>query len=152
MRLFRLTRRIHADLTGAGGLKGPARWHEMGHPVVYLTTSRPLAILEMRVHHSVAPLDFVMIEVAVPKGLIDRSLSPKQLPRDWIARAEITREVGTQWLRSQKSALFRVPSAIVPEEHNFLLNPRHPNARKVKIVDIRPFEFDGRLWLVRKPS
>jgi len=67
------------------------------------------------------------------------------LPKDWRVRFDITRDIGTTWLRSQQSTLFRVPSAVAPETANFLFNPRHPSAREFHIAEILLYPFDRRL-------
>ena len=134
MILWRISR--HRDLSGAGGLKVPGRWHYAGQPVVYLAESPSAALLEVCVHTSAndVPPEFTLLKTESP----DRKISvirPEDLPQDWRTRPELTRDLGTAWLRKKEGVLLQVPSAIVPETANFLFNPLHIDAAKFRITD-----------------
>lgn len=144
MILWRIHR--HRDLSGAGGLRVPGRWHHAGQPIVYLAGTPAAALLEVCVHTSASdvPPDFTLLKVDGPDGEV-AVISGEGLPHDWRTRVEVTRDLGTAWLRNKKSALLEVPSAIVPETANFLFNPMHVDAATFRIADLFTYPFDVRL-------
>jgi RES domain-containing protein len=151
MRVWRICqRRFVADaLEGTGGVHVSGRWHRMGHPIVYTSTHASLAALEVLVHADplTAPGDLRLLAIEVPDDIKIESLDTKSLPKDWRAlpAPEALQSRGTAWLRSARSAGLLVPSAIIETERNLLLNPRHPDTKRVKVVENRPFSFDPRL-------
>jgi RES domain-containing protein len=142
--LWRISR--HRELNGAGGLRAPGRWHHAGQPVVYLAASPAAALLEVCAHTSAndVPPDFTLLKVEGPAVKIE-TIHAQYLPADWLTNLSATRERGTAWLRKGGCALLRVPSAIVPETENFVLNPVHPDAAKFRITDVFLYPFDLRL-------
>jgi RES domain-containing protein len=104
------------------------------------------ALLEVCVHTSAndVPPDFTMLEIEVPEVQV-QAIQPDELPAGWQSRLEVTRDFGMAWLQKKETALLRVPSAIVPETANFLLNPAHPDAKKLKIIEAFLYPFDVRL-------
>ena len=143
--LWRVSR--HRDLKGTGGLRAPARWHERGLPVVYLAESPAGALLEACVHTSAndIPPRYTLLRLEAGARISTAHLNVRTLPEDWTQRADITQEIGSAWLRDARSALFRVPSALVPETFNILLNPLHPDAVQVRIQSAMEYPFDPRL-------
>ena len=144
MVLWRISR--HKDLNGIGGLKAGGRWHHPGHPVVYLAESPAGALLEVCVHTAAndVPPDFTLLRIEGP-DLEFRSVPDTDLPPDWPMRFEITRSLGTAWLEKRETALLRVPSAIIPQTANLLLNPLHPDARLFRITEALLYPFDVRI-------
>ena len=144
MVLWRISR--HRDLSGIGGLRAAGRWHHVGHAVVYLTETPASALLEVCVHTSAndVPPEFTLLKVEGP-DLGVQSVKNNDLPKDWRARLEVTRDFGTAWLEKNESLLLRVPSVIVPETLNFLFNPSHKHAAKFRITDVFSYPFDLRL-------
>ena len=138
---WRLCREPFADLTGDGARLYGGRWNSPGRPVVYAASSAALALLEVRVHldlpPELLPSDYVLVKIDL-KGLSVETVDI--MPDD-------PRAFGDGWLRERRAAVLQVPSAIVPENPNLLLNPAHPMAAKADIVSTRRFEFDHRLWL-----
>ena len=150
MRVWRLKRRAHAaDLSGIGGLRASARWHHRGQPVLYTSEAPALAVLEMLAHVSPSelPSDLRMIEIDVPGALSIEVCDPVPLSKQWRRSPgpSALRDFGTAWLASKRSAVLQVPSAVVPAQFNYVLNPAHPGARKFRVVGNEPFEFDPRL-------
>jgi len=90
------------------------------------------------------PDRYRLLTIAVEDGL--RPLDTPPLPSDWRERTEATRAVGDAWLANSQSALLRVPSAIMPDVHNILLNPLHPDAGKLRLTDVQDVPFDPRLF------
>lgn len=151
MRLFRLSRKAFArsPLDGKGGLFVSGRWHTARRLVAYASDSLALAGLEVLVHCDIdlLPTDLVAIEVFVPKSVKIAELALTDLPRTWRkypAPASLQR-LGNAWLDEASGCLLRVPSAIIPTESNFLINPRHPDLGKLRVVRKFAFRFDSRL-------
>lgn len=134
------------DLNGEGGLLFSARWHTAGLPVVYLAESPAGALLEICAN-TVAddlPPTFTLLKVAGPDIPVENT-ALSDLPQSWITGFEFTRGIGTTWLKSQQSALLRVPSALVPETANYLLNPLHTDAGLFSVEHSYEYPFDLRL-------
>ena len=136
------------DLTGRGGLFASGRWHRVGQPAVYLAESPAGAMLEVLVHLEVDPEDLPenlrLMRVAVAEEIYQHAYVP-ELPDDWRDRRDVTQNLGTAWLSRVDSALMRVPSAIMPHTHNWLLNPRHPQAENLSLV-VETLRLDSRLF------
>jgi RES domain-containing protein len=113
---------------------------------VYLAESPASALLEVCVHTSAndVPPDFTLLKIAAPEVQV-HSIRINDLPPRWQSRLGLTRDLGTAWLQKRESPLLRVPSAIVPETANFLLNPTHPAAKKFRITAAASYPFDIRL-------
>jgi RES domain-containing protein len=145
---FRITSREYADLSGEGGMYASGRWHTQGHPIVYTAGSRSLAILEKLVHTNPAELpdDQVLITVAFPDALSSEAISLDAVPATWTTPLDpACMALGDAWLQRMNAPVLRVPSAVVPEESNYLINPLHPEAGRITIRASRPFQFDERL-------
>ena len=135
------------DAAAAGG-----RWNSVARPVIYLADSLALAQLEKRVHTPMRPpRDLVAVEAIVPAAAI-ASAEGVVLPEDWDADnvdwsvgSAASQSIGDDWLARSTSLLLRVPSVVVPVGWNYLLNPAHPDARRVRTrrIEYRP---DVRLW------
>lgn len=143
MRAWRLARRRYAALDGAGARLYGGRWNRRGQAVVYSSENLSLAVLEVIVHLELAPEDFpsdyVKIQIEIPDALELQRI--EALPRG----VERSRQLGAAWYQSGNSVGLLVPSVIVPEEHNLLLNPEHPQFGSIKALPTRPFHFDPRL-------
>ncbi len=140
------------DLTGRGGLFASGRWHHAGNPVVYLSESPASAMLEILVHLEVDPEDLPeqlrLMRVDIPDAVAASVQSP-DLPASWFEDDALTRHIGDTWLHDQGTALLRVPSAIMPHTHNWLLNPLHPLAQQIT-PSIETLRLDGRLFRDRR--
>ena len=141
MRAWRLARRPYADLSGEGARRYGGRWNSPGRPVVYASADAALSVLEVRVHldlpPDLLPEDYVLMALDLD-GIGAERLA---------AMPEDARAFGDAWLAEGRSAVLDVPSALVPESRNLLVNPVHPEAARAWIVSLRPFAFDRRLWL-----
>ncbi len=135
------------DLSGTGARLYGGRWNSVGKPVVYLASSRALAVLEVLVHlpATLIPSNYCLVTLDAPDDVFKIVLNT--LPPNWQEFPEpgILKTMGDQFIASNKHLLCSVPSAIVKEEHNYLLNPAHPKFLKVKVVSKEPFSFDERL-------
>ncbi len=150
MQCYRIVKPAHAPtaLSGEGARLYGGRWNPPGWRCVYTAGSRALAVLEMLVHlvGRGRALPYVLLTVEVPDETL---LDSGPQAEGWNATppGRISQNPGEGWLREKKSAALRVPSTIVPEESNFLLNPLAPGFDRVRIVDKRPFQLDTRLAL-----
>ena len=120
---------------------------------MYASESLALAALEylVNVDPETAPADLVAIAVVIPDELAIERLSAGQLPRNWRgfpAPAQLA-VLGTKWADSLQTAVLQVPSVVVPQESNFILNPRHPNFSKIVALAPVDFAFDTRVWKKR---
>ena len=150
MHLFRIARTAYIrDLSGAGPRLYGGRWNQKGTPVIYAAESRSLATLEYLVHVplSYEPLGLSVVTLIVPDGASVRELRISELPADWNRFPAPSRlaELGSQWVRDSGSLLLRVPSAVVDDEFNLIINPSHAEMADVSIEDVRPYAFDERL-------
>lgn len=88
------------------------------------------------------PPEFTLLKIEGP-ALEFATVVPEDLPQDWRANPEATRDVGTAWLRRNEGVLLQAPSVIVPETANYLFNPRHVDAARFRIADVFPDPFDA---------
>jgi RES domain-containing protein len=139
----------HASLAGDGGLRASGRWHTRGKRVVYCAESPAAALLEILVHFEIEigdlPARYRLLKVSVPDDLQVDRVSLTDLGSDWIEDPLATRAIGDRWLTRATTPLLTVPSAVVPETSNVLLNPTHPDARRIVIVQSTDHVIDPRL-------
>ena len=149
MILYRIGKCIYADnLSGEGARLYGGRWNSEGRSAVYLASSCSLAMLEVLVHLQplMIPNDYCIVEVEVPENSISQVLAAN-LPDNWkdVSSPAILKVMGNNFLANKKHLMLKVPSSIVPTEYNYLLNPLHPDMKKVKVLSKEPFDFDSRL-------
>lgn len=137
---WRISRAPYVHLSGAGARLYGGRWNSRGRPMVYAAETAALAVLEVRVHldlpPDLLPDDYVLATIDLGDLAIETLEAPPEHPQVF----------GDVWLAEERTPILRVPSFIVPESFNLLLNPAHPDAGKMKILRRRPFRFDERLW------
>jgi RES domain-containing protein len=137
---WRICRRCYADLTGEGARLVGGRWNRPGRLMLYTAATPELAVLEVRVHLDLPPElipdDYVLMSVDL-EGLTLEEV--RHSPDDPAA-------FGERWLLERRTSVLRVPSFILPESKNLLINPLHPDGAG-RIHSIRNFTFDPRLWL-----
>jgi RES domain-containing protein len=139
------------DLAGKGAEKTGGRWNRKGTPMIYTSVSRSLACLETVVHVSggnALPLNRYLVQIKIP-GVLWSSrvvLDPaNHVGWDAEPAGKVSMDWGTAWIQGKTTLLADVPSVIVPEEHNILINPHHPDAAKLTAVKIRKWTYDQRL-------
>lgn len=142
MRVWRISN--FAGLSGIGGVKFPARWHDRGRPIVYTAEHPALAMLEILAHANSAELPdtYLLLEIEVPDSVRVQVATPRP---GWRINLGYSREFGDAWLASASSAVLQVPSAIMPHAMNYLINPEHPEAPRIAIARTEKYEFDRRL-------
>jgi RES domain-containing protein len=131
----------------ASGFRG--RWNLKGSFVVYTAGSRALACLENVVHRSGEGLQslFKVVVIHVPDELTRARISLDQLPAEWhkTKNYPLCQPLGEAWYQSRPSAILEVPSSIIPNEYNFILNTRHPDFKAIQIIRWENFDFDPRI-------
>ncbi|TXK51863.1 RES family NAD+ phosphorylase [Pontibacter qinzhouensis] len=152
MIVYRLSKgRYRNDLSGKGAELAGGRWNSKGVAMLYTSESIALCTVEIAVHTplGIVPNDYYLVSLEVPDELPILELPLKDLPRDWklFPHPNSTQEIGDSFVFDAKFLTLKVPSATVQGNHNFLLNPRHHDFRKVEIVDAVPFAFDQRLFV-----
>lgn len=141
------------DTTGEGAYRYGGRWNSVGVHAVYASLTPATAVLESIVHlgRLSNPVDRYLISIEIPDGLWnDRKTGvarAKGLPAHWdtIPPHQATMLYGDQWLKKGKQLGLLLPSAVLAEETNIMLNPHHPAMTKVVVKKCRPFIFDPRL-------
>lgn len=153
MRVWRLTQKRHAKnaFSGIGNRKAGSRWVPEGYLAVYTSENISLAVLEILVHMDVAHIGdhYMLISVDIPNDVTIDEVDVASLPENWRNRYEDRelQSVGLQWVESASSAILKVPSAVVTNEQNYILNPIHSDFEKLSISEPMPYKFDGRLKL-----
>ena len=150
MRVWRICSRRHRTFDGEGARLYGGRWNHPGTPIVYTSGSLSLAVLELFVHvdTDLAPSGMVAIPADIPENLIVDRLDIKKLPKTWRAypAPEALKDIITAWIDKASTAVLAVPSAVIPSEQNYLLNPKHPDFKRIRVQSSIPFEFDPRMW------
>ena len=147
----------HATLDGRRGFAASARWHTEGRAIVYLAENPAGALIEALVHLEISPARFPkayrLLKGEAPDDSSISAFRRSDLPpirqktqkTRWVSDHTVTRTIGDECLASRSTALLRVPSAIVPETFNILLNPAHPDARCVQVLWHEEYPWDARL-------
>lgn len=156
--VYRITKERYRDqvFAGLGGLYASGRWRPRGRSVVYASQSISLAVLEYALNykrHGWLPAS-ILGRAAIPDEVNIEPVFTSALPNNWRdpEPPAALREIGENWLRRAETACLKVPSAIVPEESNYLLNPRHPDFQKLIVGLPERFNFDRRLARSRRRS
>ena len=138
------------DMSGDGAKSTGGRWNSRGTSVVYAATSIALATLEAvsNIRNGDLPLNRYIVRIDVPDAVWDARLSLDPLPGGWdvIPVGLTSRRVGDAWIASASSALLLVPSVVVPDEHNVLINPLHPDARSLAASTLKRWMCDPRFF------
>jgi RES domain-containing protein len=149
MQVFRIvTRKWKAQaFAGEGARLYGGRWNPKGTAVVYTAGSRALALLEMLVQDEPLRAAYWIIPATIPDPVRIEHVTLKSLPHNWTASAhgETLRTIGRAWITRRKSAVLAVPSAAMPTETNYLLNPLHPDFDRIQIGQAQKLQTDLRL-------
>ncbi|MEO1133770.1 MAG: RES family NAD+ phosphorylase [Cyanobacteria bacterium J06639_1] len=152
MQVWRLCKACWAQsaFSGEGARRVGGRWNHKGVAVVYAARSLSLAAIELFVHLEPEdrPDDLVQISAEIPAGVSRRKLTLANLPKNWRAYPAPTmlQTLGSEWVRAGESAILELPSAVIPNETNVLVNPNHADFQDITINPPEPFFFDPRMW------
>lgn len=140
----------YQSLDGVGGLYVSGRWHTKGHPVVYCTLNPATALLETLVHIEIdsedRPERFQVLRIEGPESLSIEKVEADSLSPNWAEDMNATQAIGDSWLSERRSLLLQVPSVLVPETWNVLVNPLHVEFNLLKIIAMYEHPFDSRLF------
>ena len=139
----------HASLDGSGGLYASGRWHTRGHPVIYCADHPATALLETLAHLEIdvedRPERFHILRIEGSNTLSRERIQPGRLGDGWRRDLTLTQRSGDEWLTSGRSLLLEVPSVLVPETWNVLVNPRHADAKSLKVAAVYEHVWDKRM-------
>lgn len=152
MRVYRIEREkyLKTTLKGVGAaLTEGYRWNSLNTYLVYTAESRALSILEVSVHIDLSedlPTDRFYVEIDIPEDIEILELKIDELPENWDSKPPIleTQYIGDDFVNQNNAAVLKVPSSIVPPEYNYLINPNHPDSKKIKVISSQKLVFDGR--------
>ena len=157
MLVYRIEREKYLSSTlsgiGASVTKG-FRWNSLHSKLVYTAESRALATLEVSVHLDLSqdlPLDRFYIEIEIPDDILILEVNAEDLPSGWDAKPPtiITQIIGDDFVEQGEAAVIKVPSSIVSQESNYLINPNHPDAKRIIVKSTSPMIFDTRLSTIK---
>jgi RES domain-containing protein len=151
MIVFRLVRKKYGfTLSGEGSKIAGGRWNSKDFPLIYTSDSRSLCTAEVAVSLPIGifPGDFEMLLIEIPDEIVIQDINLHELPSGWRRFPYLlqTQRRGDQFIIENQFLVLKVPSAVVPGDFNFLINPRHPDFRKIQDVKSEPFEFDERFF------
>lgn len=137
------------DLSGDGASKFGGRWNNQGIRMLYTSSSISLSILECLVHfkHRRFPPGYHLIRIDIPKALENLIVELPKLKSSWRHEADYTQYIGDEFILNKEAPIMKVPSVVVPEEFNFLLNPLHKDFKKIKVLSSEALDLDNRLKL-----
>lgn len=153
MKVFRIEREKYLETTLKGigaALTEGYRWNSLNTYLVYTAESRALATLEVSVHLDLSedlPTDRYYVEIDIPDDITIFELKIEDLPDGWNSKPPIleTQYIGDDFVKEKSAAVLKVPSSIVQQEFNYLINPNHPDAERIAVISASPFIFDSRL-------
>lgn len=153
MKVFRIEREKYLEQTLSGlgaSLSKGFRWNGLHTKLVYTAESRALATLEVSVHLDLRedlPSDRYYVEIEIPDEILIQEVRIEDLPAGWDSKppGTTTQTIGDDFVRANEAAVLKVPSSIIPQEFNYLINPQHPDASKIQVTDKSPMRFDERM-------
>ncbi|MBC7936225.1 MAG: RES family NAD+ phosphorylase [Rhizobacter sp.] len=152
MIVYRISNALYSDdISGIGAKLYGARWNTKGTPMLYCSGHISLAILELLVHSQFKnfSIDLDLMVIQLPGNVTAAEISSKKVKPGWEKDAGYTQFIGDEFIRNKQDLILKVPSAVIHDESNFLINPLHPDFKKVKITDTRSFKTDERLFSIK---
>lgn len=148
MDIYRISSEKYASKIQASG--APNRWNKENQYVIYTASTRSLATLEMVAHRNaiMGGLRYKMMTIHVPNNKkIIAKIEVSSLPKDWqtFKRYTLTQNIGRKWYDTNESLILKVPSAIIPQEYNYIINTKHPDFSKVSLLSLEDYNWDKRL-------
>ena len=149
MTVYRITNSDYKDdISGNGAKITGGRWNIPTFPVLYSSGHISLCVLEMLVNITFpeSRIKYYLLQLQIPDAVEPLVILNKKLKANWESDEEYTRFIGTEFLKNKQSLILQVPSAVINEENNYLINPLHGDFKKVRISKSNPFIFDNRLF------
>ena len=151
MIVYRISNPLYSkDISGTGAKLLGGRWNSKGIPVLYVSEHVSLAVLEMLVNTKfqdyAISLDLIIIQIPDTAQLTEININ--KIKKGWIEDFGYTAYIGDEFIKDKQSLLLKIPSAVITEEHNYLINPLHADFKKIKVLEIRSFKTDKRLFSI----
>lgn len=149
MIIYRVATGEHAkEISGEGARLHGGRWNSVGNLALYTSEYISLCILEILVRAGkfTSPDSYTLTSIDLPENSVSE-IQLKKLKQDWQSHLEYTQWIGDEFLKNKQALALKVPSAVVPQEHNFLINPLHSDFKKVKVINTELLELDKRLLI-----
>ena len=152
MRVWRIIPKLHLSqaFDGEGARRFGGRWNGLGTRVVYASATLSLAAIEFFVNldRDTEPDQLVAVSADIPDDTRIGYIEVSDLPKNWRSYPvpEELQDLGTAWVTSASAAVLVIPSAVIPEERNYLLNPAHPDFKRFRLNKPEAFHFDPRMW------
>lgn len=151
MHVYRLTKKKYGTmLSGIGAAIFGERWNSKGYEVIYTAENRSLAMAEVAVHLMLGtlPSNYEMLTIFIPDTIKIKKVDIQKLPADWntFPHPKTTQKIGDFFLQENKFCILKVPSVVTKGDFNIMINPNHPEFKKIKVVVSEPFPFDRRLF------
>lgn len=151
MRIWRISN--FGDLSGVGGLKADGRWHDRGRHTVYAADHPASALLEVMVHLEIdfedLPTTYQLLGIDVPDDLAVEMVSQtdiEKMSKDWADDPRVTRSLLRPWFNEARTAIVSVPSVVMPFAQNYIINPRHQDAARIRVSHVARYPYDLRLF------
>lgn len=148
MRVVRLGTDAHPIWDGGGAAARGGRWNPSGFPVIYTAGSLSLAMLEFLAQGRDFDRTF-LVDADIPDDITIDDLTERPPPNWRELDSPTALRAGRNWLAAKRTAVLRVPSALVPREPNYVINPAHPDASRIHPTDPVPLDWDPRLFRPR---
>lgn len=150
MKVYRIAKSQYInDLTGIGAKTVGGRWNFKGIAVLYSSSSISLSMLECLAHFPMAfaPKDMAIATINIPEDCKIKEIKLSDLPSNWraIPSPKRLKEIGYHWVKEQKALVLKVPSIIVPQEYNYIINPFHKDSKAITLKSVNDFSFDERV-------
>ena len=150
MFVYRIAKKEHSAFDGIGGLYGSGRWHKKGNLVIYTSEHASLAAWEKIVHVTSfynLPQNLLLVKIEIPDRIKIQMIPQKVLIKGWDGFPFVPRtiEYGSVFLQKKEHLALKVPSVIIPDEYNIILNPLYPDIHHCKVISSIPFVFDKRI-------
>ncbi len=138
------------DLSGTGAKLFGGRWNSKGIPMLYVSEHISLAVLEMLVNNQFQDfsIELSLLRISIPDTIDVKEIKLTKLKSAWNEDHSYSKFIGNEFIKSKTNLLLKVPSAVVMDEHNFLINPLHTDFKKVKITEVKDFKTDKRLFTI----
>ncbi|RYE28767.1 MAG: RES domain-containing protein [Sphingobacteriaceae bacterium] len=149
MLVYRIALNQYSQMLKASGFA--ARWNPSKIRMIYTSANRSLSCLENVVHRGKTGLTqlFRIMTIEIPEAVEIKKINLVELSKNWknYDQLNFTQNQGKNWIESEETAVLQVPSSIIEEEVNYLINPNHPDFEKIKLIKTEPFIFDSRIKL-----
>jgi RES domain-containing protein len=150
MTVYRITNSNYKDdISGLGAKTYGGRWNVPGFAALYTSEHISLCVLEMLVNITLpeSQIKYHVLQIQIPDVAEPAVITKKRLKANWEDDEGYTQFMGTEFLKNKQSLILKTPSAVISEEYNYIINPLHPEFKKVNIHNSYPFKFDKRLFI-----